>query len=131
MNDTTIIHLIKDICRLARAREPGKAGAAGAGAPRWNGNAVIRHLCLDRRNIDTATIKLFAQGIVIRTQRCFSLRIGGSNVVSLNHTIPRSTRERLDVAGIHVDNVPCRLCTDIGGKEITRLCNIFGQDRPL
>src|SRR5690606_3164545 len=77
----TVVDLVKNIARLARTRETGKAGAARTHAPGRNRDIEASDLGLDGVNGNAAPVEAFTEAVIVvaqigRTPRIFSLDDG-------------------------------------------------------
>ena len=85
MDDAAVVQLVEHIARLARAGETGEAGAAGSHTPTGHGDAIGGDLVLDGRDVDAASVQIFAQSVIIRPERRGGLVVGLLDDVRFDH----------------------------------------------
>ena len=81
VDDGAVVELVEDAARLAEARKAGKARAAGAHAPGWDGDEELGNLCGDRLDVDAAARKICAERLVVGFQRGLALVILGCDQI--------------------------------------------------
>src|SRR5579863_4634291 len=69
MDRRAIVELVEEAARLAGAGKAGEARAAGADAPRWDGDAERHHRAHQRLDRDSAPAKLARQRLVVLGER--------------------------------------------------------------